>query len=69
MLNCNCYIAILEPIKLCAKKSSGPFKKVFYEMCLQIINIQMYMYKQDLALDNLQWLICHKAKLNQIIYI
>ena len=27
------------------------------------------MYKEDLALNNLQWLICHKTKLNQIIYI
>ena len=23
------------------------------------------MYKKDLALNNLQWLICHKTKLNQ----
>ena len=23
------------------------------------------MYKEDLALNNLQWLICHKTKLNQ----
>ena len=22
----------------------------------------MYMYTQDLALNNLQWLICHKTK-------
>ena len=29
----------------------------------------MYMYEEDLALSNLQWLICHKAQLNQIIYI
>ena len=29
----------------------------------------MYMYKEDLALNNLQWLICHKKKPNQIIYI
>ena len=27
------------------------------------------MYKQDLALDNLQWWICHKTQPNQIIYI
>ena len=27
------------------------------------------MYKEDLALDNLQWLICHKTKPNQIIYM
>ena len=25
----------------------------------------LYMYKQDLALNNLQWLICHKTKQNQ----
>ena len=24
------------------------------------------MYKEELALNNLQWLICHKAKLNHI---
>ena len=29
----------------------------------------MYMYKEDLALNNLQWLICHKMQPNQIIYI
>ena len=27
------------------------------------------MYKEDLALNNLQWLICHKTQLNQIKYI
>ena len=25
----------------------------------------MYMYKEDLALNNQQWLICYKTKLNQ----
>ena len=29
----------------------------------------MYMYKKALALNNLQCLICHETKLNQIIYI
>ena len=29
----------------------------------------IYMYKKDLALNNLQWLICHKTQPNQIIYI
>ena len=29
----------------------------------------IYMYKEDLALNNLQWLICRKTQLNQIIYI
>ena len=33
-------------------------------MCLQIIYL-IYMYKQDLALDNQQWLICHKTKPTQ----
>ena len=27
------------------------------------------MYKEDLTLNNLQWLICHKTEPNQIIYI
>ena len=28
------------------------------------------MYKEDLALNNLQWLICHKSQQNQItIYL
>ena len=27
------------------------------------------MYKEDLALNNLQWLICHKTQPNQILYI
>ena len=27
------------------------------------------MYKQDIALSNLQWLICHKNQPSQIIYI
>ena len=27
----------------------------------------IYLYKEDLALNNLQWLICHKTKPNQII--
>ena len=26
------------------------------------------MYKKDLALNNLQWLICHKTQPNKIIY-
>ena len=27
------------------------------------------MYKDDKALNNLQWLICHKTKEKQILYI
>ena len=29
----------------------------------------MYMFKEDLALSNQQWLICHNVQPNQIIYI
>ena len=32
-------------------------------MSLEIIYF-MYMYKKDLALNNRQWLICHKTKPN-----
>ena len=28
----------------------------------------MYMYKEDLALNNQQWLICHEIQPNQNIY-
>ena len=48
--------------------SSGSFKNVIYKMCYEIIYL-IDMYKEDLALNNLQWLICHKTQPNQIIYI
>ena len=60
MLNCDFYIAILET------KSSSSFKNVIYKMCLQIIII-FNMRKQDLELNNLQWLICHQTKPNLAI--
>ena len=44
--------------------SSDSFKDVIYRMCLEIIYL-MYMYKKDLALDNPQWLVCHKIKPNE----
>ena len=35
-------------------------------MCLQIIYVfNAYMHKEDSAVDNLQWLICHKTKQDQ----
>ena len=33
-------------------------------MCLEIIYL-IYMYKKDLALNNQEWLLCHKTNLNQ----
>ena len=47
------------------KKDLGLIKNVFYKTCLQFI----YIYKEDMALSNQQWLIYHKTKPNQIIYI
>ena len=44
--------------------SSGSFKNVINKMCLEIIYL-IYMYNPDLALNNLQGLICHKTKPNQ----
>ena len=29
-----------------------------------VLNKTVFMYKMDLALNNLQWLICHKTKLH-----
>ena len=48
--------------------SSGLFQNVIYKICLEIIYL-IYMYKKDLALNNLQWLIYHKTQANQILYI
>ena len=41
----------------------GSFENVIYNMCLQIIYI--YMYKQDLPLNNLQELIRNQTKPNR----
>ena len=47
--------------------NSGSFKNIS-KMCLQII-YQIYMYKEDLILNNIQGWIYHKTQPNQIIYI
>ena len=41
--------------------NSGLLKNVIYKMYLEITSL-MYTYKKDLALNNLQWLICLKTK-------
>ena len=53
-----CVLSIKVPIQ----KKSG---NLFYAPRI----LYIYMYKEDLALNNLQWLICHKGQPNQIIYI
>ena len=50
------------------KMSSGSFKNVIYKMCLEIIYL-IYMSKDDLPLNNLQWLICPKTEPNHIYLI
>ena len=55
-----------KEIKLfnCVKwMSSDSFKTVIYRIYLEIVYL-IYMYKKDLALNNQQWLICDKTKLN-----
>ena len=47
--------------------SSGSFKNVINKMCLEILYL-IYMYKKNLALNDLQWSICHQTKLNQFIH-
>ena len=42
------------------KISSGLFKNVINKMCLEIL-YSIYMYKKDLALNDLQLLIRHKS--------
>ena len=44
--------------------SPGSFKNVINEMCLEIIYL-IYTHKMDLELNDLQWLICRKTKLDQ----
>ena len=45
------------------KRALVRLKNIFNEMCLLIIYLK-YMYEQDLALNNLQWLRYYKPKLN-----
>ena len=43
----------VKPFNSERKMSSGSFKTIIYKMCLEIIYL-IYMYKKDLALNNLQ---------------
>ena len=57
------YITVLETIELRAKKK----KKRRALACLEILtknySFANHIYKQDLALDNIKGLICHKIQL------
>ena len=49
--------------------SSGSFKYIIFQMCLQIIYIYIYIYiyKENLLLNDQQWLMCHKTQPDQNI--
>ena len=55
-------------LTLCKEISTGSFKNVINKMFTTHMYL-IYMYKEDMALNNLQCLICHKTQPNQIIYI
>ena len=42
--------------------SSGSFKNVINKMCLETIYL-IYVDEKNLALNDLQWLICHKTNI------
>ena len=48
---------------LAVYKKMSSDKNVINQMSLEFIYL-MYMYKKDLALNNLQWLVCHKTQPN-----
>ena len=58
------YRNVLNHLSVYEKKMSlSLFKNIINKMCLQIM-YSINMHTQDLALNNLQWLICHKTKRN-----
>ena len=46
---------------VCKQVNSGSFKNVIYKICIYYSYL-IYMYKEDLALNNLLGLICHKIQ-------
>ena len=59
----------LEPFKTVQNYELRFVYKGFQQNLLTNHIYLIYMYKKDLAIGNLQWLICHKTKPKQIIYI
>ena len=53
----------LKPFKCMQRKNELRSVYKFYEQNVYEQNIYLiYMYEEDLALNNLQWFICHKTK-------
>ena len=65
MLNCDCYIAILETISV-DKRVQACLRMYLQNVFTNHIYIYIYIReREDLALNNLQWFICHKTQPNQ----
>ena len=58
------YIWYLKTLNKGQKMSTDSFKNITNKMSLQILYI-WYIYCQNLALNNLECLICHKTKPNK----
>ena len=65
---CVCVNIYGQYLTICKKMNPGSFKDVMYKMCWK--SYICLCIKMDLALNNLQWLICHKTKPNlYIVYV
>ena len=62
MLNCDCHIYsnTRNYLIVCKKKNQACFRMLSTKCTYHIFYIYVYKYKEDLALNNQQWLICHK---------
>ena len=52
---------------MCKRISLSSLKKRYHQNVFTNPIHFIYMYKEELALNNLQWLICHEIQLNQTI--
>ena len=68
MINCYCYIARFETYLNVGKKSTVSFT-MFSRKCVYKSYLFYIYVKAGFALNNLQWLICHKTQPNQIINV
>ena len=67
---CDCYVTLLEKHYECAKKSSGESKNIIWSNVYKEKIYLIYMYKDNLVLNKLQWFIRQWTKVNQTnIYI
>ena len=54
-------------LTVCKRISFSSFKNICQNVLTNHIYIYIYIYREYLALNNLEWLICHKTKPNSII--